>query len=91
MTLQFVEIVGKRDAVVEFEAAGGLVVELEDAFAQIGPEYKTFTRELDDARPLVFGVGDPLDQTVALEAFQNTIEILPADDEEVGKRADGDP
>src|SRR3954453_8369367 len=90
LALELVEIVGESDAVVEFEAADRLIVELEDALAQIRPEREAFLGELDDARPLVLRIRDPFDKPVTLETFQNSVEILPADNEEVGKRADGD-
>src|SRR5262252_3982626 len=79
--LQLVEIMGKRHAIIEFEAADGLVVKLEDALAQVRPERKAFPRELDHARPLVLGIGHPLDKAVALETFQDAVEVLPADNE----------
>ena len=42
LVLELVEIVGESDAVVEFEAANRLIVELEDALAQIRPECEAF-------------------------------------------------
>src|ERR1700752_4539765 len=69
IALQLVEIMGERDAVVEFEAGHRLIVELEDAFTQVCPERKPLTREPDDAGALVPGIGDPFDKPVALEAL----------------------
>src|SRR5262245_2657457 len=69
VALQLVEIVGERDAVVEFETGYSLVVKLEDAFAQVGPEHKPLTREPDDAGALVLGIGNPFDKPVTLEAL----------------------
>ena len=78
----------KRNAVVELKAADGLIVELENTLPKLFPERKPFPRELYNPRTFVFRIRHALDQSIALKALQDTIQILAADDEKISKGAD---
>ncbi|MCK1515006.1 hypothetical protein IVB22_21025 [Bradyrhizobium sp. 190] len=48
---------GESDAIVEFEAVGGLIVELKDAFTQVRPKHEALSRQLHDTRALILRIG----------------------------------
>ena len=72
---QFIELLPKRITLRAERGADGLIVELKDSFAQLGPEREALTRQFHDQRTLVLRIGHPLDKPVALKGFMLPLKV----------------
>jgi hypothetical protein len=75
----------ERNPLTEIEGARCLVVEQIDSRPKIGPEFQSRRCCSDNSGAPVTRIGDTLDEIISLEPLQDTIEILPTDDQKFRK------
>ena len=75
----------ERNALAEIEGARRLVVKQINSLLKIGPEFQPRRRCPDNSGAPVACIGDTLDEIVSLKPLQDTIQVLPTDDQKFRK------